>query len=449
MLYSNDCLFPGPPRALKRSVFHIGRRGEDVRLTCEIEGHPALTFLWFKDNESIDYQWTRFKPNSKKVMKIRDAVLEDSGRYICRGVNGFGKEEMAVDLLVIDPADFPELAEGELPDLSPPVLTAETATARDQFEKRPGDTWTVACTAGGRPRPEIVWQRNGRDIENGVEESTTSTTTTTSLLRLRSLGAQDAGTYTCLARNMAGQTSKDFSLSVAPNTLLENPVFFGGNGQTNSNKTVRVGETATFDCRVQSSYPPAIKWLKRLEARELAHNSGTEVITVGDDSYRLIDSSSSEKLSNSRSSNSEQLSDGQYVSQLELVGVGMEDAGMYICFVTNAMGGFNYKPAFLTVLNSKLSIPEQCFKTILCIGFLVWGSPVILSGVVLWSGAVFNFDPAPASHDAGSSPSSVVHQLFFKQITKKFNSYFTRTFYTQKGTSNLLCSSSISHKGTD
>ena len=411
MLYSNDCLFPGPPRALKRSVFHIGRRGEDVRLTCEIEGHPALTFLWFKDNESIDYQWTRFKPNSKKVMKIRDAVLEDSGRYICRGVNGFGKEEMAVDLLVIDPADFPELAEGELPDLSPPVLTAETATARDQFEKRPGDTWTVACTAGGRPRPEIVWQRNGRDIENGVEESTTSTTTTTSLLRLRSLGAQDAGTYTCLARNMAGQTSKDFSLSVAPNTLLENPVFFGGNGQTNSNKTVRVGETATFDCRVQSSYPPAIKWLKRLEARELAHNSGTEVITVGDDSYRLIDSSSSEKLSNSRSSNSEQLSDGQYVSQLELVGVGMEDAGMYICFVTNAMGGFNYKPAFLTVLNSKLSIPEQCFKTILCIGFLVWGSPVILSGVVLWSGAVSQFDPAPGSNDAGSgsSPSSVVH----------------------------------------
>ena len=125
----------------------------------------------------------------------------------------------------------------------------------------------------------------------------------------------------------------------------------------------------------------------------------------------MIDSSSSEKLSNSRSSNSEQLSDGQYVSQLELVGVGMEDAGMYICFVTNAMGGFNYKPAFLTVLNSKLSIPEQCFKTILCIGFLVWGSPVILSGVVLWSGAVSQFDPAPGSHDAGSgsSPSSVVH----------------------------------------
>jgi Immunoglobulin I-set domain/Immunoglobulin domain len=347
-----DLSFSGPPRATQRSVFHIGRLGEEVKLTCPMEGNPLPIIQWFRDDELIDYQWARFRAN-KKFLKVREAVLADSGRYICRGINGFGKEQIAVDLLIIDPADFPDLADGELPDLAPPSFTADTATARDQFEKRPGDTFTVACTVSGRPRPDIVWQRNGLDIlENIVEETASSPTMTTSLLRMRNLRAQDAGTYTCVARNMAGQAAKEFALNVARSTLLENPMFLGSNNpnSNNNNKTVRVGETATFDCRVQSGYPPAIKWLKRLEPREVAlssGSSGTEVITVGEDNYRLIESGGS------GSSSSEPLAaEGQYMSQLELAAVQPEDAGMYICFVTNIMGGFNYKPAFLTVLNT-------------------------------------------------------------------------------------------------
>ena len=34
-------------------------------------------------------------------------------------------------------------------------------------------------------------------------------------------------------------------------------------------------------------------------------------------------------------------------------GVSRADAGMYVCFVTNPRGGFNYRPAYLTVVPSK------------------------------------------------------------------------------------------------
>ncbi len=336
----------------KPNVFQIGRLGDEVKLTCPMEGNPVPIIEWFKGQEPIDFQWTRFRPN-KKFLKIKEVSLADAGRYMCRGINGFGKEQIGVDLFVVDPADFPDLADGELPNLEPPILTADTATARDQFEKRPGDTFTVGCTVTGRPLPDLIWQRNGHDLlEKSIVEETISGSSKSSLLRLRGLRVQDAGTYTCIARNMVGTTSKDYVLSVR-NTLLENPVFFGGGGQTN--KTVRPGETASFDCRVQSSYSPSIKWLKRLDASkgiDLAQQQQSggdpEVIKVGEDSYRLIHTTSS-------SSSSEQLVEGQYVSQMELVSVQPEDAGMYICFVTNLMGGFNYKPAYLTVLSSKFN----------------------------------------------------------------------------------------------
>ena len=35
-------------------------------------------------------------------------------------------------------------------------------------------------------------------------------------------------------------------------------------------------------------------------------------------------------------------------------GVSRGDAGMYVCFVTSTRGGFNYRPAYLTVIPSKI-----------------------------------------------------------------------------------------------
>ena len=233
-------------------------------------------------------------------------------------------------MIVIDPKDFPGLPPGELPDVSPPILSLETETAARKYERRPGEDLRIVCSASGRPEPEMVWYKNGHELlENTRDRSGKS------VLVLNSLMDRDEATYTCVARNLVGETRRDFHLSmeIAERTDLSGP----------ANRTVTEGDSATFDCEVRSTEKPHIKWLKKLEAGDHGYDNDEEVISVDEDKYRLIHSS--REIRQQRSNT--------YLSQLELAGVTGHMSGMYICFVTNSRGTFTHKGAFLTVIPSE------------------------------------------------------------------------------------------------
>ena len=93
----------GPPTAERKNSQEIARLGEDFRLTCPISAYASAgtLFVWKKDSETIDrYTWDRFTP-SKKSLKIKEVASEDSGVYVCKGINGFGSEEVQIKLIVI------------------------------------------------------------------------------------------------------------------------------------------------------------------------------------------------------------------------------------------------------------------------------------------------------------------------------------------------------------
>ena len=48
---------------------------------------------------------SRFK-TTKKNLKIKPVMIEDTGIYICKGTNGFGSEEIRIDLIVIGKHTF-------------------------------------------------------------------------------------------------------------------------------------------------------------------------------------------------------------------------------------------------------------------------------------------------------------------------------------------------------
>merc|ERR1719234_90132 len=128
-----------------------------------MEGNPAPIIEWSKGEQMVDYQMTRYR-TSKKSLRIRDVDKTDSGRFTCKGINGFGKEEIKIDLIIIDPLDFPGLPEGALPEVTPPALTSDTLTARTKFSKKPEETLRISCGALGKPKPVITWYKNGHEL---------------------------------------------------------------------------------------------------------------------------------------------------------------------------------------------------------------------------------------------------------------------------------------------
>ena len=287
---------------------------------------------WYRADtgQVIDWEWgPRYRAN-KRSLKIKEVDRTDAGILICKAVNGFGKEEIEINLIVIDPKDFPGLPPGELPDVSPPRLSLETETAARRYERRPGEDLRIVCSASGRPEPELVWYKNGHELLENTRDRLGK-----SVLVLNSLMDRDEATYTCVARNLVGETRRDFDLSmeIAERTDLSGP----------ANRTVTEGDSATFDCEVRSTEKPHIKWLKKLEAGDHGYDNDEEVISVDEDKYRLIHSS--REISQQRPDT--------YLSQLELAGVTGRMSGMYICFVTNSRGTFTHKGAFLTVIPSE------------------------------------------------------------------------------------------------
>jgi len=222
----------GPPTAPQRHLQQVARLGEEVRLVCPVDGRPVPMIEWYRADtgQVIDWEWgPRYRAN-KRSLKIKEVDRTDAGILVCKAVNGFGKEEIEINLIVIDPKDFPGLPPGELPDVSPPILSLETETAARKYERRPGEDLRIVCSASGRPEPEMVWYKNGHELlENTRDRSGKS------VLVLNSLMDRDEATYTCVARNLVGETRRDFHLSmeIAERTDLSGP----------ANRTVTEGDS--------------------------------------------------------------------------------------------------------------------------------------------------------------------------------------------------------------
>jgi hypothetical protein len=84
-----------------------------------------------------------------------------------------------------------------------------------------GDTVALACTATGRPYPTIQWYKDGVLLTNESliaiyteEVEQNGLLFTTSILEVCSVGADDRGTYTCVAENPAGNDTSEFEIQV-------------------------------------------------------------------------------------------------------------------------------------------------------------------------------------------------------------------------------------------
>ena len=121
---SSSSRVKGPPVAERRQERHVAREGEEVRLKCPIQGHPAPMVTWSRGGDVVDFSWTRVRAN-KRYLKIRGVVKEDRGEYTCKGINGFGSAEVVLELLVVGKEELEGLEEEDLEQLAPPSFLQE------------------------------------------------------------------------------------------------------------------------------------------------------------------------------------------------------------------------------------------------------------------------------------------------------------------------------------
>lgn len=65
------------------------------------------SFVQFQDGEKIDHTWLDYVTRSNnKVLKIKASKLDDTGIFVCRGVNGFGKASVNIQLIVVGKSSY-------------------------------------------------------------------------------------------------------------------------------------------------------------------------------------------------------------------------------------------------------------------------------------------------------------------------------------------------------
>ncbi|XP_068561253.1 obscurin-like protein 1 isoform X2 [Cebidichthys violaceus] len=229
-------VFGGAPRffAYPRPV--VVQSGADAVLKCQIGGDPRPAVIWERNNEKIDPQgrYRVFEDGNVYNLIISAVTTEDSGQYICKAKNSIGETYAAATLNVEGEAQEMELREENKPRFL--IKPLSTRAGR-------GDDAVFSCKLWGNPRPEVVWEKDGKKL-NEIFESTHFSVGFQDggwfQLKIFKTRAPDGGVYTCKARNEFGEALAGAVLLVDAGPVHEDEA--NRNGYTNGHWKVHQGK---------------------------------------------------------------------------------------------------------------------------------------------------------------------------------------------------------------
>ncbi|XP_044160310.1 obscurin-like protein 1 [Bufo gargarizans] len=181
-------------------------RGQSGEFTCKVLGKPEPTIRWEKDGRGLEEIFERshyqLSPggHTLSIFQIRPP---DAGVYVCRATNSVG-QCLAAAVLLVDPTprQGPEPIPGDPPDQVKVFTVNEGKHAK------------LRCLVTGKPRPEIVWRKDGRAVSPGRRTLIYEDRDGHFILKLLFCRQQDRGLYVCGASNSAGNTLSAVMLHV-------------------------------------------------------------------------------------------------------------------------------------------------------------------------------------------------------------------------------------------
>ncbi|XP_071865640.1 Down syndrome cell adhesion molecule 1 isoform X4 [Bombus fervidus] len=247
-------------------------------LSCPAQGHPVPSFRWYKFIEgSSRRQPVQLNERVRQVsgtLIIREARVEDSGKYLCIVNNSVGGESVETVLTVTAPLAA---------EIEPNTQTIDFG--------RPA---TFTCNVRGNPIKTISWLKDGKPL--GLEEP---------VLRIDSVKKEDKGMYQCFVRN--DQESAQATAELKLGGRFEPPQI----RQAFAEETLQPGPSMFLKCVASGNPTPEITW--ELDGKRL---SNTERLQVGQ--YVTVN--------------------GDVVSHLNISSIHTNDGGLYKCIAASKVG---------------------------------------------------------------------------------------------------------------
>ncbi|XP_036619132.1 palladin isoform X4 [Trichosurus vulpecula] len=259
--------------------------GMPVTFTCRVAGNPKPKIYWFKDGKQIsarsDHYSIQKDPDGTCSLHTTASTLDDDGNYTILAANPQGRVSCTGRLMVQavnQRGRSPRSPSGQPHVRRPRSRSRDSGDENEPIQERffrphflqaPGDLTVqegklcrMDCKVSGLPTPDLSWQLDGKPIrpdnahkmlvrENGVHS-----------LIIEPVTSRDAGIYTCVATNRAGQNSFSLELIVAAKEAHHAPAFL----EKLQNTGVADGYPVRLECRVSGVPPPQIFWKKENES---------------------------------------------------------------------------------------------------------------------------------------------------------------------------------------
>ncbi|XP_077402547.1 neural cell adhesion molecule 1a isoform X7 [Vanacampus margaritifer] len=268
--------------------------GDDADIVCDVVGSPVPFIIWKHKGARIQANKdVRFNVMANGHLMIRGIKKTDEGSYNCE-------------------ARVMETGEINFKTINVVVNVLPTIRARQSEVNATADmggSILLACDADGFPEPIVTWAYNNVILESGDKYSLNEDG---SELVIKDVIKVDEGDYTCIARNKAGEMSKEVSLNVFVQAKIT---------YLNNQTATEFDEEVTLTCEASGDPTPSISWSFQNRMFSEGEQSHDRNIVV---------------RSHAR------------VSSLLLKNVDFTYAGLYLCTASNSIGQDN-QPVYLEV----------------------------------------------------------------------------------------------------
>ncbi|KAM5299409.1 LOW QUALITY PROTEIN: hemicentin-2 [Ctenodactylus gundi] len=215
---------------------------QPVTLQCVGTGVPPPSLRWWKNGLALT--------TSGGTLQIEKADLRDEGVYTCAATSLAGESKRDVTLKILVPPNIE-------PGLTNKAVLENTSV-------------TLECLASGVPPPDVSWFKGRQAISarTGVTVLANGR-----VLRIEQARLSDAGSYRCVASNVAGSTELHYGLRVTVPPRITLPPSLPG--------PVLLGTPVRLTCNASGAPSPTLIWLKDGNPVSPAGTPGLQVFPGG------------------------------------------------------------------------------------------------------------------------------------------------------------------------